>query len=215
MNGVLSKVLVVAGAMIMSGAMAMAQQGRPGMPPANSPSNNPAASPNSGMNSAQQMQMQEQQNAAESSMQDKAFLRKAAEGGMAEVQLGQLAQQKGSSQDVRQFGEKMVQEHSQLNEQLKPIAERDGVRPPKALSKKDEATMKKLESLSGQQFDHAYIETMLKDHKKDLKEFKETANRTQNSQLKDAAQHGVQVIESHLQDIQQIAKSHNVSAQGE
>jgi len=60
-------------------------------------------------------------------MQDKAFLRKAAEGGMAQVQLGQLAQQKASSQDVRQFGEKMVQEHSQLNDQLKPIAEQQGV----------------------------------------------------------------------------------------
>ena len=210
MNAVLSKVFIISGAMVMSGAMAMAQQNQPQqMPPVNQPSNNPA-----GMNQQQQMQQQEQQNSDMSAMQDKAFLRKAAEGGMAEVQLGQLAQQKASSQDVRQFGEKMVQDHSQLDQQLKPIAEQQGVRPPKALSKKDEATLRKLEGLSGQQFDHAYIETMLKDHKKDLKEFKETANRTQNPQLKDAAQRGAQVIESHLQDIQQIAKSHNVSEKG-
>ncbi|HET7101799.1 MAG TPA: DUF4142 domain-containing protein [Terriglobia bacterium] len=210
MNAVLSKVFIISGAMVMSGAMAMAQQNQPQqMPPVNQPSNNPA-----GMNQQQQMQQQEQQNSDMSAMQDKAFLRKAAEGGMAEVQLGQLAQQKASSQDVRQFGEKMVQDHSQLDQQLKPIAEQQGVRPPKALSKKDEATLRKLEGLSGQQFDHAYIEAMLKDHKKDLKEFKETANRTQNPQLKDAAQRGAQVIESHLQDIQQIAKSHNVSEKG-
>lgn len=213
MNAVLSKVFIISGAMVMSGAMAMAQQNRPQqMPPGNSPSNNPAGMSNQNQ---QMQQMQEQQNSDMSSMQDKAFLRKASEGNMAEVQLGQLAQQKASSQDVRQFGEKMVQEHTQLNDQLKPIAAQQGVEPPKGLSKKDEAQVKKLENLSGQQFDHAYIEAMLKDHKKDLKEFKETANRTQNPQLKDAAQRGAQVIESHLQDIQQIAKSHNVSAKGE
>ena len=211
MNAVLSKIFIISGAVVMSGAMAMAQQSQPQqMPPVNSPSNNPAATPQA----QQQMQMQEQQNTDMAAMQDKAFLRKAAEGGMAEVQLGQLAQQKASSQDVRQFGEKMVQDHSQLDQQLKPIAEQQGVRPPKALSKKDEATLKKLEGLSGQQFDHAYIEAMLKDHKKDLKEFKETANRTQNPQLKDAAQRGAQVIESQLQDIQQIARNHNVSEKG-
>ena len=211
MNAVLSKIFIISGAVVMSGAMAMAQQSQPQqMPPVNSPSNNPAGTPQA----QQQMQMQEQQNADMAAMQDKAFLRKAAEGGMAEVQLGQMAQQKASSQDVRQFGEKMVQDHSQLDQQLKPIAEQQGVRPPKALSKKDEATLKKLEGLSGQQFDHAYIEAMLKDHKKDLKEFKETANRTQNPQLKDAAQRGAQVIESHLQDIQQIARNHNVSEKG-
>jgi len=213
MNAVLSKVFIISGAMVMSGAMAMAQQNRPQqMPPVNSPSNNPAGMSNQNQ---QMQQMQEQQNSDMSAMQDKAFLRKASEGNMAEVQLGQLAQQKASSQDVRQFGEKMVQEHTQLNDQLKPIAAQQGVEPPKGLSKKDEAQVKKLENLSGQQFDHAYIEAMLKDHKKDLKEFKETANRTQNPQLKDAAQRGAQVIESHLQDIQQIAKSHNVSAKGE
>jgi putative membrane protein len=213
MKAALSKVFIISGAMVMSGAMAMAQQNQPQqMPPVNQPSNNPAAMSNP--NQQQQMQMQQQQNSDMAAMQDKAFLRKAAEGGMAEVQLGQLAQQKASSQDVRQFGEKMVQDHSQLDQQLKPIAEQQGVRPPKALSKKDEATLRKLEGLSGQQFDHAYIEAMLKDHKKDLKEFKETANRTQNPQLKDAAQRGAQVIESHLQDIQQIAKSHNVSEKG-
>jgi len=218
MKAVLSKALLISGAMVMSGAMAMAQQGGPPMqqnsPQNNNPqNNNPAATTR--QNDAQQMQMEEQQNAAVSVMQDKAFLKKAAEGGMAEVQLGQLAQQKASSPDVKQFAQKMVQDHSQLNDQLKPIADQQGVRPPKALSKKDEQTIKKLENLSGTQFDHAYMKTMLKDHEKDLNEFREEASRTQNPQLKDAAQHGAQVIDQHLQLAEKIAKSQNINTRGE
>ena len=59
-------------------------------------------------------------------MQDKAFLHKAAAGGMAEIQLGQLAEQKGNSPEVKQFGQKMVEDHSRLNDQMKPLAEQLG-----------------------------------------------------------------------------------------
>src|SRR5580658_5069637 len=69
---------------------------------------------------------------------DQEFVRKALEGGAAEVQLGQLAQQKSQSDDVKQFGEKMVQDHTQLGDQvMKPIAKQLGVTEPKGLSKKD------------------------------------------------------------------------------
>jgi putative membrane protein len=68
----------------------------------------------------------------------------------------------------------------------------------------------KLESLSGPQFDDAYISAMLKDHKKDASDFKEEAQHTQNP-AQQAAQQGAQVIDQHLQMIQQIVQSHNVS----
>jgi putative membrane protein len=144
-------------------------------------------------------------------MADRAFVRKALEGGNAEVQLGQLAQQKSQSDDVKQFAQKMVDDHTQLGNQMKPIAQQLGVSEPKGPSKKDKELQAKLESLSGQQFDEAYIKAMVKDHKQDLREFKDEAQTTQDPNLKQAAQQGAGVISQHLQMIEQIAQSHNVT----
>jgi putative membrane protein len=74
--------------------------------------------------------------------------------------------------------------------------------------------MAKLEGLSGPQFDEAYIQAMVKDHKEDLKEFKDEAQAAQNQNVKQAAQQGAGVISQHLQLIQQIAQSHNVATEG-
>jgi len=152
--------------------------------------------------------------ANQQAMADQAFVRKALEGGAAEVQLGQLAQQKSQSDDVKQFGQKMVEDHTQLGDQMKPIAQQLGVKEPKGLSKKDKELVAKLERLSGQQFDEAYIQAMVKDHKQDLKEFKDEAQAAQNPNVKQVAQQGAGVISQHLQMIQQIAQNHNVATEG-
>jgi putative membrane protein len=145
------------------------------------------------------------------SMADQAFVKKALEGGVAEIQLGQLAQQKSQSDDVKQFGQKMVEDHTQLSEQMKPIAQQLGVKDPKGPSKKDKQLMAKLEGLSGPQFDEAYIQAMVKDHKEDLKDFRNEAQSAQNQNVKQAAQQGAGVISHHLEMIEQIAQSHNVA----
>lgn len=145
---------------------------------------------------------------------DQAFVRKALEGGATEVQLGQLAQQKSQSEDVKQFGQKMVEDHTQLGEQMKPIAQQLGVKEPKGPSKKDKQLIAKLEGLSGPQFDEAYIQAMVKDHMEDLKEFKNEAQSASNQNVKQAAQQGAGVISQHLQMIEQIAQSHNVATDG-
>jgi len=85
-------------------------------------------------------------------MKDKIFLRKAAQG-MAEVKLGQLAAQKASDGDVRAFGQKMVDDHTKLNDEMAPIAGSMGVRLPKDLDKEDQAEYDKLNALSGNNFD--------------------------------------------------------------
>lgn len=195
---------------LVSGAMAMAQQQPMGTAPPQQP-NNPASA-NPGMDNTQQAQMERQQNSAEGAMQDHAFVRKAEEGGMAEVELGQLAQQKSNSQDVKQFGAKMVEDHTQLSNQMKPIAQQMGVKSPDGLSKSDQKLLTKLQGLSGTEFDQAYIKAMVKDHKKDLSEFQDAAQRTQNPQLKNVAEQGARVIDQHLKDIKEIAKSHGVKA---
>ena len=146
---------------------------------------------------------------------DQAFVTKAMQGGQAEVALGQLAQQKSQSEDVKQFAQKMVNDHSQMNEKwLKPVAKQLNIGEPKGPSKKDKKLMEKLQSLSGQQFDTEYIQAMVKDHKDDLKEFQGEAQAAQDPNVKQIATQGSDIIQKHLQMIEQIAQAHNVPVEG-
>ncbi|MGA8089211.1 MAG: DUF4142 domain-containing protein [Terracidiphilus sp.] len=143
---------------------------------------------------------------------EKAFVSKALEGGEAEVQLGQLAAQKSQSDDVKQFAQKMVSDHSQMADKwFKPVAKQLGVPEPKGPSKKDKKEIAKLQGLSGQDFDRAYISMMVKDHQQDLKDFKDEAQMAQDPNVKQVAQQGSKIISQHLQLIEQIAKTHNVA----
>ncbi len=200
--------LVCSASMLLAISTAVAQnqpgaaQRQPNMPSQQS------TSPAAGTMGSNEISENQQQ------MADRAFVSKALEGGTAEVQLGQLAQQKSQSEDVKQFGQKMVEDHTQLGDQMKPIAQQLGVKEPKGPSKKDKQLMAKLEGLSGPQFDEAYIQAMVKDHKQDLKEFRNEAQNAQDPNVKQAAQQGAGVISQHLQMIQQIAQSHNVAVEG-
>jgi len=140
-------------------------------------------------------------------MQDKMFLHKAAEGGMAEVRMGQLAAQKGNSDEVKQFGQKMVEDHSKLNNQMKPVADSLGVMAPRHLNKKDQAEYDKLSGLSGDAFDQEYISEMVRDHRKDLREFRREETGTSNPDLKVAVAQAEQVISQHLSMVQSMAQA--------
>jgi putative membrane protein len=144
-----------------------------------------------------------------------AFIAKALEGSAAEVQLGQLAQEKSQSNDVKQFAQKMVSDHSQMSDKwFKPVAKQMGVSEPKGPSKKDKKLIEKLQGMSGQQFDTEYIQAMVKDHKADLKDFQNEAQMAQDPSVKQIAQQGATIISQHLQMIEQIAQSHNVPVEG-
>jgi putative membrane protein len=142
---------------------------------------------------------------------DKIFVKKALQGGMAEVQLGQLTLQKSNNDQVKQFAQHMIDDHTKLGEQMKPVAQQLGVSEPDGVSKKDKATMAKLQALSGPAYDEAYIRDMVKDHKQDLSDFQTEASSGQDQTVKDAANQGSKVIAQHLQMIQQIAKDQNVN----
>jgi putative membrane protein len=185
----------------------------------------PGGAPGSGGQMQQQQQpqspnMQQQQQQMDQQMgsnpnnpasmgpaMDKAFVKKALEGNMAEVEMGKLAMEKSNDEQVKQFAQKMVDDHGKMTEQLKPIAEQMGVKVPDGPSKGQMKKMDKMKSLQGDAFDQAYIKDMVKDHKTDASEFKQEAQSTQNPQLKQLASQGHQVIESHLQQIEQIAQS--------
>ncbi len=201
-----------AGTVLLAGAAALAQTPgnpqQPSMPSQQQPST--TTSPNPGMGpGAYPGTAPTGQDLAE-----KTFVSKALQGGEMEVQLGQLAQQKSQSNDVKQFGQKMVNDHGQMADKwFKPVAQQLGISEPKGLSKKDKKEIARLEGLSGEEFDREYITMMVKDHQQDLKEFKDEAQSAQNPNVKQIAQQGTHIIAQHLQLIEQIAKSHNIAVE--
>jgi putative membrane protein len=136
---------------------------------------------------------------------DRHFMDGAAQGGMAEVELGQLAEQNAQNADVKAFAKRMVDDHSKANDQLKQLASQEGVTLPTTLSAKDQATKAKLEKLQGAAFDKAYMQDMVKDHKKDVAEFKHASTAAKTPALRDWAKQTTPTLESHLQEAEKVA----------
>jgi len=95
---------------------------------------------------------------------DATFAKKAAAGGIAEVKLGQLAQERGSSEPVKAFGKRMETDHSKAADQLKEVASKNNIALPTDMDKKDQATYDRLSKLAGTAFDRAYARDMVVDH---------------------------------------------------
>jgi putative membrane protein len=199
-----NKTIAMAGAVLLCSSIGMAQMQQPSTGPAGgqgSGSANPSMNP----------QMNGMQTNGQASPVDMLFVKKALQGGIAEVQLGQLTLQKSSNDQIKQFAQKMIDDHTKLGEQMKPVAQQVGVAVPTEPSKKDKQTMVKMQALSGSAYDQAYIKDMVKDHKQDLSDFQAEASNGQDPAVKDAATQGSQVISQHLQMAQQLAKDQNVN----
>ncbi len=138
------------------------------------------------------------------SERDYKFAEKAAEGGAMEVQMGELAQQKGGSQQVRDFGQRMVTDHSRADNELKQLVNQKGAILPTRVSHAEHSTMKHLQNLSGTDFDKAYSKDMVKDHSKDVKEFEKEAAQVTDPDLRAWAQKTLPVLQEHLQLAQQM-----------
>ena len=132
------------------------------------------------------------------------FLKEAGQGDMAEIQLGQLAQQKASSPEVKQFAQRMVTDHTQNQDQLKQVAQQEGVTLPTKLSPKDAAARARLEKLSGKAFDHAYMLDMVKDHTKDVAKFKDESKENVAGPVKNYVDQSLPTLESHLKDARTV-----------
>jgi putative membrane protein len=132
---------------------------------------------------------------------DMKFIMNAAKGGKMEVDLGKLAKDKAGSQDVKDFGQKMVDDHSKANDQLKDLAKKKDVELKDKSDKDDEAQkmMDHLSSLSGADFDKAYMKHMVEDHEKDVKEFEEASNSASDADLKKWASDTLPILKQHLQ----------------
>ena len=141
---------------------------------------------------------------------DRKFIEEAAQGGMAEVELGKLAEQKAASDQVKQFGKKMADDHQKANEQLKKIAANKGVNLPADLSSSDRREYDKLQKKSGADFDREYMKEMVSDHKKDVKDFESAAKSANDPDVKNFASTTLPTLHQHLdlaQQTENVAKS--------
>jgi putative membrane protein len=142
--------------------------------------------------------------AAGKSSADASFITKAAEGGMAEVELGKLATQKASNDQVKQFGQRMVDDHTKANDELKQIASQQGVPVPASLTAKHRSAMDRLSKLDGAEFDRAYMQMMVQDHREDVNEFKRESEKGNDSAVKAFAAKTLPTLQSHLQQAESI-----------
>ena len=146
---------------------------------------------------------------------DRKFVETAAKDGLAEVELGQLASQRAQSPEVKQFAQRMVQDHGKANDQLKQLASSKGVDMPTQTDKSHQRKMEKLQKLQGAAFDKQYMDDMVKDHKQDVKEFQKQAKSAKDADVKNFAAQTAPTLQEHLQmaeAAQKTAKSESKSS---
>jgi putative membrane protein len=210
-NPTFRRVFLFSATALLSAATALAQMHPGGAPGQSVPDQAPSQQqPGQATNPANGMT-----NGSAASFGDQAFVRQVFESDAAEVQLGQLAQQKSQSPDVKQLGQKMAENRAKLDEQLKPIAQQLSVEMPKKPSKKQKELVAKLEALSGPQFDEEYLKAVAKDNQKDEKNFQSEAGAAQNPNLQQAAKQDESILAQHQQSVEQIAQKHNVQLDAE
>jgi putative membrane protein len=141
------------------------------------------------------------------SQKDRQFITEAASGGMAEVKLGELAKQKASNTGVKDFGRHMVDDHQAADAKLKQVAGKLGVTLPSAIDAKDQATYDRLAKLNGAEFDRAYMQDMVADHRKDVADFQTESSAAQDPKLRDFVQKTTPTLQKHLAMAQQVEGS--------
>jgi putative membrane protein len=149
---------------------------------------------------------------AQVSKQDRQHLERLAQSDMAEIAAGKLAAEKAASPEVKKFGQHMVDEHSKMLEEGKKVAESKGVKPPANTDKKHQAAIKKLQGLSGEEFDKQFVAQMVKDHEDALKLAEKAAKDAKDPAIKAHAEKGAPHIKEHLADARKLQDSLGASA---
>lgn len=135
---------------------------------------------------------------------DDGFVKKASAGGAAEVKLGELAQQRAQSPQVKEFAQHLASEHQQANTELQRLAQTKGMKVETGVSGKHKQAISRLKKVSGQEFDKKFMETVVKEHKDDIKDFKKQAQKGKDADIKNWAQKTLPALEKHLQMAQQM-----------
>jgi putative membrane protein len=187
--------LVAVGAMLSGGIVLAQGRGATGAPPP--PDEKPSMEGAS--RAAEERPGTETTMSTSSATSDHAFAMDAARGGLAEVELGRIASQNAGDDSVKQFGLKMVDDHSKANDELKQIASSKGIALPSSVTSKDRRTADKLQKMNGASFDKAYMKDMVADHETDVAEFEREARSGKDPDLKAFAEKTLPTLKEHLQ----------------
>ncbi len=145
------------------------------------------------------------------------FIKKAAQDDMAEIQVAQLALQKSNNPQVKQLAQKLIDDHQQNQSKIKDLAQKENVQIPDKVDQKHQAKLDHLKKLDGDQFDRAFLQMQVKDHERDVREFKDKAANAQDPDVKQYASQTAPVLEQHLdmaRSAMQNEKSNTSSKKG-
>jgi putative membrane protein len=141
------------------------------------------------------------------SVNDELFAKKAAQGAIAEVKLGQLAADKGLSEAVKCFGRRVVEDHTRSVEVLKEVAQKEGITVLTEMDAKQRAMFDELSKLSGTEFDKVYARDMVKDHQQDIADFTSEASGGQKSAMRSFASETLPSLKEHLKLAREMKQS--------
>jgi len=147
-------------------------------------------------------------------LDDATFVKKASCAGMAEVKSSEIALQKASQDKVKQFAQRMIDDHSKANKELSELASRKGWKPETAIEDKAQKEIDKLNGMSGQEFDKAYMECQVKAHEMAVKMFRQESESGQDADLKSWAAKTLPTLEEHLKMAQQGSDKQGSGKQG-
>ncbi len=142
---------------------------------------------------------------------DLAFMNDAGPGGVAEVELGRLAVERGANAEIKQFAQQMIEDHSKAGEKLKKLAQQKKVTLSPEILPQAKQTKEKLAKLSGSEFDQAYVKAMVEMHVKDVTAFEAVAKTGTDADVKAFATATLPTLKHHLEMIRDLAKTMNVS----
>lgn len=138
---------------------------------------------------------------------DEAFVKEAAERGMAEVVLGKLAGEKAYSEAVKQFGKMMITDHQKANDELKQLAQRKNIFIPAGLPDNMQRDHDDLSKKNTADFDEAFMKKMVRDHEATIALFKRAADKATDVELKNWASKTLPTLERHLQHAKTVQES--------
>jgi len=134
------------------------------------------------------------------------FIKKAADGGMTEVELGKVAEKNAQRDDVKKFGQQMISDHSKANDELKTVASKLGVTIPDKVSAKHQSMIDAMSKKTGESFDATYVKAMIADHENDIAEFEKARGDVTDADLKKFIDDTLPVMKHHLEMVKELKK---------